>query len=85
MREDQMLKNLWVLLGLFVIGSLMLAATGADPNQVNLGYQVGLTMVTSAVFLFFERLLSGKPDSELVAEISKLRASIDKLKEDMNT
>lgn len=76
-----MVKNVWLLLGLFIIGTIFLAAPGADPNQVNLGYQVGLTIVTSAVFLFFERLLSGKPDHELMDEISKLHASTDKLNE----
>lgn len=79
-----MFRNLWVVIGLTIIGGIFLANSGESPNTINLSYQIGLAVVTGGFFVFFERLLSGDQNKELVNTVRELQDEVRELNEQIN-
>lgn len=74
----RILREFGVLLVLMVIGIIYLASSGVRPDSLNLSEQVGIAIVTSSIVVFFQRLVEGNPDKEV---LSKLSDQVEKLTE----
>ncbi len=66
----RLLRELGVLFVLMVIGIIYLSASGVRPDSLNLSEQVGIAIVTGSIVVFFQRLVEGKPDNEVLNELN---------------
>jgi hypothetical protein len=65
------------------IGVVFIVYSGENPQNVNLTLQAGVTIFTSALFLLFERLVTGGSNKELLEEVEQLRTSVIDLTEEI--
>jgi hypothetical protein len=79
--KETFVKKFATLIVLFVIGFILIVTSGELPENVNLSLQAGLTVFTSAAFLFFERMITGGWGDD--DELRDLRRAVEELTEEV--
>jgi hypothetical protein len=78
------LWNLLTFLLLSVVSFAFLVTSGVDPTTVNLRYEVGVALITGAVFALLSGLLSRNPNREILEELREVKAEVVALREQVD-
>ncbi len=78
-----MISEFFILVVLVAIGIMYLVFSGETPENAQLPLQIGVTIVTGGIFVFFERFITRifrrKDDIETLDEIRLLREEVTTL------